>query len=246
MKDTVVTIDFWQTILFDPPENMAARNAYRAEILRDALEATCPVSLEQAKAAYLAEAQEFNRRYREEMVTASTRDRLRRTVEIHGAHLTGNAFERVLSAWEDALAAHGATVAPDVRDGLDALRSRYPLVVICDTGYSSGRKLRERMRALDLIDRFSALFFSDEQPRSKPHPSTFRNAVAQAGGRLEASVHIGDTQRTDIAGAQACGMKAILFVGGRQDSLADTTADGIAWRWSEIPAMVERLIGRDA
>jgi len=242
MKKTAITIDFWQTIMIDPPENMAARNAYRAKVLCDALRPSLDVPLEKVVAAYRQEAQEFNRGYEQDMITPPTRRRLERVLEILDARLSPEDFARVLGAWENAIAAHGVVDVPDIRETLGELRRRFPLAIICDTGYSSGHVLRKFMEERGLIEYFSVLTFSDEQPHSKPHRSAFESTVRAAGGRLEDSVHIGDTQRTDIAGAQACGMKAILFIGGRDTYLPGTTADAVARTWKEIPSLIDELL----
>ena len=76
-----------------------------------------------------------------------------------------------------------------------------------------------------MLRHFEYLYFSNEHGMSKPDVRVFRHTLAQLGvGRREAA-HVGDIQRTDIAGAQAAGMAAVLFVGANNHDAGRSTAD---------------------
>ena len=53
--------------------------------------------------------------------------------------------------------------------------------------------------------------FSDETGFLKPHANQFRVALAALGARPEDTVHVGDSERRDVLGAQALGMKTVWF-----------------------------------
>jgi len=57
-------------------------------------------------------------------------------------------------------------------------------------------------------------------------------------------VHVGDRDHNDIKGAQALGMKAILFTGTRDKDKAITTADAICVHHRELPGIVRSLVGQ--
>jgi putative hydrolase of the HAD superfamily len=73
--------------------------------------------------------------------------------------------------------------------------------------------LRQWMASHGILNYFAQLTFSDELGVSKPHPDAFLTTLAGLGVSPEAAVHIGDYPRTDIAGAQAVGMRTIRFAG---------------------------------
>jgi len=55
---------------------------------------------------------------------------------------------------------------------------------------------------------------------------------------------VGDRDHNDIKGAQALGMKAILFTGTRDKDKAITTADAICAHHRELPGIVRSLVGQ--
>jgi FMN phosphatase YigB (HAD superfamily) len=65
---------------------------------------------------------------------------------------------------------------------------------------------------------FSALTFSDETGFPKPDERMFLGTLAQLDAEPADAAHIGDTARTDIAGAQRLGMVAVRFAAARDDS----------------------------
>ena len=55
-------------------------------------------------------------------------------------------------------------------------------------------------------------------------------------------VHIGDLERTDIAGAKLAGYRAIRFTGiTRMEEGETTVADFVTDNWTEIPGLVQML-----
>ncbi len=117
----------------------------------------------------------------------------------------------------EAMACSGMEVNPPLVDGLGLLLPRlalrYRLGLICDTGLSPGWMLRQLMASHGILQYFTHLTFSDELGVSKPHPRAFLSTLTHLDVRPEAAVHIGDYPRTDIAGAQEVGMRAVRFAG---------------------------------
>jgi len=93
---------------------------------------------------------------------------------------------------------------PGVRETIPALaRAGYKLGIISDTSLTPGRLLMQFLQADGLLAHFSALTFSDVTGYTKPDPRMFRATLAEMGATPGEAAHIGDTPRTDIAGAQA-------------------------------------------
>ncbi|MEA2555410.1 MAG: putative hydrolase of the superfamily [Actinomycetota bacterium] len=86
--------------------------------------------------------------------------------------------------------------------------------IVCDVGLTRGVTLRHRLEWFGLLEFFDAWAFSDETGWFKPAPQAFAPALEGLGIEDPSqAAHIGDSKRTDIAGALALGMTAIRFTG---------------------------------
>ena len=116
----------------------------------------------------------------------------------------------------------------------------YRLGIISDTSLTPGRILREFLEEDGLLVHFGALTFSDETGYSKPDRRMFAATLAGLGAGPAEAMHVGDTPRTDIAGAKAMGMLAIRCAGA-VDHQEPPEADFVISDHREIPAILERL-----
>lgn len=62
---------------------------------------------------------------------------------------------------------------------------------------------------LEVARRFAFVVHAEQLGEMKPASAPFRHAVALCNGDPARWVHVGDGLDTDVAGAQACGMKAV-------------------------------------
>jgi putative hydrolase of the HAD superfamily len=133
---------------------------------------------------------------------------------------------------------------PGVAEVLPRLSRRYRLGLISDTGLTPGRVLREILRRDGLLPHFRALTFSDETGAAKPRPEQFLRTLNILEAQPEEAAHIGDLPETDIAGAQAVGMKAILFLGVSHRQDGRPLADAVFEKYSEIEEVLKNLTGQ--
>jgi putative hydrolase of the HAD superfamily len=63
------------------------------------------------------------------------------------------------------------------------------------------------------LDFFDAWSFSDETGWFKPAAEAFRPTLEGLGVAAVDAAHVGDNERTDIAGAKALGMVAVQYTG---------------------------------
>ena len=117
-----------------------------------------------------------------------------------------------------------------------------PTALICDTGFTPSRVVREALRMHSLhLDHY---FFSDEVGIPKPHAPMFLAALEATGAKPAEAVHIGDLRRTDVAGARAAGMAAIRFAGVHddgwlaEDCQPDVEADAVLYRWADLSELL--------
>ncbi len=116
----------------------------------------------------------------------------------------------------------------------------YRLGIISDTSLTPGRILRKYLEKDGLLDCFSVLTFSDETGYPKPDRRMFENTLAKLAAAPTEAVHVGDTPRTDIAGAQTVGMLAIRCA-GTVDHPEPPEADFVIRDHREIPRILESL-----
>ena len=89
--------------------------------------------------------------------------------------------------------------------------------LICDTGFSPGRVVRQLLEREGLLGFLPVQIFSDEVGVPKPSPRIFEAALAGLGIEPGDSVHVGDLKRTDVAGARRLGMGTVRL----RDEYAD-------------------------
>jgi putative hydrolase of the HAD superfamily len=89
--------------------------------------------------------------------------------------------------------------------------------LVCDTGFTPGRVVRNLLDEADLLDHLEVTCFSDEVGVPKPGGDIFAKALAGLGARPPEAIHVGDLKRTDIAGAHDVGMHAARFRGVHDD-----------------------------
>jgi FMN phosphatase YigB (HAD superfamily) len=83
--------------------------------------------------------------------------------------------------------------------------------LICDTGLTPARVVRQLLADQGLLEYLEVQCFSDEVGVPKPGREIFDKALAELGARPPEAIHIGDLKRTDIAGASDVGMHAVRF-----------------------------------
>jgi putative hydrolase of the HAD superfamily len=150
-------------------------------------------------------------------------------------------FERAVLAVEDASYLSPPTLVPGVLETIPALALEgYRLGVISDTSLTPGRVLRDFLRQDGLLDCFSTLTFSDETGFPKPDARMFEVTLTGLGARPAEAVHVGDTPRTDIAGARAVGMTTIRCAGA-VDQQGPPEADFVITDHRQILEILEEL-----
>jgi putative hydrolase of the HAD superfamily len=212
MIDTV-TFDLWNTLITSSPmDNLKFKNKRIEGFIEILSQINVDLNREKMEKAY----DESFRRYktiqdREEDI--STREQVQIILECLGNPKLVKLDEEVLSRLEEVLATQILSDLPELTDGtqdvLGYLKNRnYKLGLICNTGRSPGRILREVLRRRKILQFFEVLTFSDEQRIRKPNPIIFLHTLESLHSIPATSLHIGDELKSDIQGAKRCGMSA--------------------------------------
>jgi putative hydrolase of the HAD superfamily len=148
-------------------------------------------------------------------------------------HLAPRLAEAALSGECEAL--------PGAGDVLETLRSRGTrIALICDTGMSPGRVVRELLDRAGLLPYLEVLVFSNEVGVPKPHPSMFEAALGPLGVASADAVHVGDLRRTDVQGGRGYGMGTVRIRAAFDDPEPFPDADAVIDAHAELADALER------
>lgn len=111
--------------------------------------------------------------------------------------------------------------------------------LVCDTGFTPGRVVRDFLSDGGLLGLLDFCAFSDEVGVPKPNAAIFEAALEAVGGRPDESVHVGDLIRTDVAGARGMGMYTVRITAENDDAVTSYSWGGA------LPEGVPRLEDAD-
>jgi len=140
----------------------------------------------------------------------------------------------------DALAVAGAYEDPDpeavaflpgAEGALDALAASHDLALVTNGGRETQTA---KLAALGIADRFDATTFAEPGRPVKPDPEPFDRTLAAMGVAADEAVHVGNSLRADVAGAQAAGVEAVWL--SASDEPVDVTPDHTIDSMSELRA----------
>ncbi len=104
---------------------------------------------------------------------------------------------------------------------LEALRDRDLRVGLVSNAFDPPHLLHRDLEQMGVAQRLDVAVFSSEVGWRKPHPAIFERALEAIGIDPAATLFVGDTLATDIAGAKALGMHTCQALWFRADDDAD-------------------------
>jgi putative hydrolase of the HAD superfamily len=234
-----VTLDLWGTLI-DSRDPIGKIERRREMLLTAIRGAGHPLELEQLRAGFRAA-----RRIIDDGIARDRRDvgppgrweELMRQLSIPPETVP---FDLVTAAYEELTLEYLPNLLDGVEAAIQQLASKYQIALICNTGYTGGRVLRQVLARHGLIGYFEELTFSNEHGWLKPDPRIFLHTLAELGVTPEHAVHIGDTEDMDIAGAKAAGMYSARYLPeGDNDGAVSTQADMHFFDWSELDGLLD-------
>ena len=149
-------------------------------------------------------------------------------------------FEAVVAAYEDLTLEYLPKLLDGVEAAVQQLASRYRIGLICNTGYTGGRVLRQVLARHGLIGYFQTLTFSNEYGWLKPDPRIFHHTLAQLDVPPENAMHVGDVEDLDVVGARAAGLYSARYLPeGDNDGAISSAADLLFFDWSEFVDLID-------
>ncbi len=233
-----VTFDFWGTLY-----QIASARDERLHLLQEVLARhSRPRSWTTLEAAYRQAWSVWTRVWQEEHRSITIERWLREVLAFLKAELPEDVVADLCQPMEEIyLRSSAPQPVPEVAKVLPRLARRYRLGLISDVGLTPGRVLREILRRDGLLPCFRTLTFSDETGVTKPRPEQFLHTLAALKVRPEEAAHVGDLPETDLAGARAVGMKAVLFLGVSRRQDGRPLADAVFEDYGELEEVLRRL-----
>lgn len=236
-----ITLDYWDTIYAGAsiPVRVERRRAAVGKLLASL---DSPVTTAELERLYTESAIEADRWWRDEHRGYTTADRLRwllAQLSIERPNDCEHIAETV-QVVDDTLIDFPPPLLDGAREALEALRTRYALAIVSDTGFASGRAQDRLLERDGIRGLFGATIYSMDVGHAKPRPQPFLAALLALGEAPGEALHVGDNERTDVGGAVNIGMRAVRLDQVRQGA-PSTAGEYVAKSLGEL---AEYLMGR--
>ncbi len=213
MKNTMVSVDFWDTLV-RADSNGEKRTEARINALREVSRRYDKEPTDEAiRQARSHVSRAFDDEWFGKQRTQSTRELVQGMLDALAIPAKPAEVDDLTEAFRESLFLGPPELAEGVKEALANISIYYRLAIISDTMFSPGSVIRRYLDQVGILQHFDAFAFSDELGVSKPHRKAFETVLKATDARPERSWHVGDIMKTDIKGAKALGMHAILFTG---------------------------------
>ncbi len=246
MKVTTITVDFWGTLLHDPP---SSDNRYKKRRLADFATILAAAGL-RARGGALDRAYDESGAFlsrvwsqnRDVPVTEHVRAILAAVDPGFPQRVTGETMAMLTEAYARPALLVPPTVDESARAAFAALTGRgYTLALISNIMRTPGVTLRRLLEHYGLLRYFRHTTFSDEVGVRKPDPEIFALTLRAVGAEPADAVHVGDDEVLDVQGARAAGMRVIQVTSDTPRPLGPWGPDGVIPRLGGLPDAIARL-----
>jgi len=192
-------------VLFDLDDTLCTYRRGGAELLS--------VAFERVGVEPLFTVEQYHERYPEFVdETEGIRD-LRRACFVALAEDAGHDPEvgrAVEAAFADERDHGNVDPVPGARDAVDHLAADHRLGLVTN---GSPEMQRQKLAGIGLADRFETVVYAGYDAPGKPAPEPFHAALDDLGVAPERAVHVGNSLRSDVAGAHAAGVESAWLAG---------------------------------
>ena len=132
---------------------------------------------------------------------------LKRSLAVSGLQVDDDEFRELTRVYRDERSDRAEAIS-GWQGALNAARRHGPIGLI--TNFNDGMMQREKIRGAGLEGQFDGVYISGEVGVWKPEPGIFQHAAQDLDVNPSKCVHIGNSILSDIEGALAAGMQAVL------------------------------------
>ena len=243
MIDTI-TFDLWNTLISNTPEDALKFQEARSQGITDAF-LTYGVKMEKEKVKKALDLT-FKRCWDlwERNLDFGTEDQIKILMEFlpdFDVIPSSGLLKRIEKAYTESVLINPSDLIKGSSEILEFLKNKkYKLGLICNTGRSPGKVLRDLLKYYQIFEYFDVLTFSDELKIRKPDPQIFHFTLNGLKSKSSDCVHVGDELKTDVKGAKDAGMIAVHF-NKTIDFYGEIQPDYRIKELKEIKRIVEKL-----
>lgn len=239
MAIKAISFDFWYTLFTEQRDGFERYSHRRRNLLAEAVMTQRIVQHTELDRACKIESECHHRIWQEQHRTLPAAERVSVILNELDVALAAEVIAGLARSFEEGILEHPPVLIDGARESLTELSRHYRLGIISDVGFSPGRVLKQVLRDNGIAHLFDSLVFSDEAGRAKPHIEVFEATARSLAVDPHEIVHVGDLERTDIAGAKRAGFHAIRFTGITPMEEGEATiADFVTADLIEIPRLV--------
>lgn len=132
---------------------------------------------------------------------------LTRSLGVAGVRVNDDEFKELVGVYRNERSDRAAPIE-GWPEALSAARGHGPVGLI--TNFHDGPMQRQKIRGAGLEGQFDGVYISGEVGVWKPEPGIFEHAAQDLGVETADCVHIGNSIISDVDGALAAGMRAVL------------------------------------
>ena len=240
-----VTVDFWGTLVFDPP---SGDERYKQKRLADFESILRGEGVEVSRRVLDRAYEEAVRRlgqiwlsYKDIPVQQHVLTLLEAVDPKLPKRLGPEGMSMLVHAYANPALLVPPTPDQSAKAALTALAAQgMILCVVSNIMRTPGFVLRKVLGGYGLLAPFKLLTFSDECGIRKPAPEIFHLTLRQVGVVPEEAVHVGDDPVLDVQGARGAGMRVIHVTSDRGATLSPKP-DATIRRLGDLPAALSLL-----
>jgi putative hydrolase of the HAD superfamily len=124
----------------------------------------------------------------------------------------------VAASFDDIRDPTAVDLLPGAADALDALAATHRIGLVTN---GPPDVQRPKMEAVGLDRWLDAAVFAGYDTEPKPDPEPFDRALSALDARPEGSVHVGNSLRSDVAGAHAAGIQSVWIPAWEEDQTVE-------------------------
>jgi len=232
-----ISFDFWNTLYGNGNEKN--REKLRLSFFRKTASGKRKLKKNSLEIAFRASREFFFKEWQNNQRTPTPEERIVYMAKILAIDLSQQEIDTIADYFGRLIFTIPPQTLPSVKLIIRELSQKYPLGIISDTGYISGKFIRSFLEKEGLLHYFKSLVFSDEQMHCKPHPSVFELTSSKLQVDPTMMIHIGDLEKTDVVGAKNSGWTSIKFVGASHDSVSVSKADFTIDHFNLFPQLLD-------
>ncbi|MEN8264846.1 MAG: HAD family hydrolase [Nitrospirota bacterium] len=233
-----ITFDCWDTLLDDDVSRGRKRKEFFLQVLNDN---GFPTGEEEMNELFSREARVFQDYIVNNRKTPDSSMRVKTILKLADVSLPPAEMDKIALYSDEVALDNRPPIVTGIKEVLGELTKTHTLAVICNTGWHSGKTVRQLLEGYDFPKYFSHMTFSDEAEIAKPHKQIFEYTLDKIGFRTEDSAHIGDSEYSDIVGAKEAGMKAILFTGINDRYKDNNSADVMISTYDNLVEIIGKM-----